>query len=184
MLKMNIQEYKLIDVIDSWTSGDWGEENPSSDFNKMVFCIRSADIVPIYNNSFEVATTRYISEKSFNNNLLSIGDIIVEKSGGTVNCSTGRVIYVTEEIAKNNTPLVCSNFCTAFRVKKEWDSLYIYYLLRFLHSTGIFMNFEGKTSGIHNLDVKAAYSAIQIPSISIEERIFHQFLPQLIAKLV
>lgn len=165
---MEKSRYKLADVIESWTSGDWGEEIPSSECCNKVCCIRSADIVPIYNNSFEIATTRYISDKSFNKNLLKVGDIIVEKSGGTVNCSTGRVIYVNEEIFNNNTPLVCSNFCTAFRVKKEWDTLYIYYLLRYIHSTGLFMNYEGKTSGIHNLDINAAYSAIEIPDISLE----------------
>lgn len=170
MNNMNEPKYKLIEAIDSWISGDWGEENPNNECNNSVFCIRSADIVPIYNNSFDKATVRYVSNKSFSQNLLSVGDIIVEKSGGTVNCSTGRVIYVSEEIIKNNNPLVCSNFCTAFKVKKEWDTLYIYYLLRYIHSTGVFMNFEGKTSGIHNLDIIAAYSAIQIPCISLEEQ--------------
>ena len=168
MVKMNKDNVKLIDVIDSWTSGDWGEEQPSDEYNKKVFCIRSADIVPIYNHSFDVATTRYISERSFNKNQLCIGDIIVEKSGGTVTCSTGRVIYVNEDIIKNNNPLVCSNFCTAFKVKKEWDTQYIYYFLRHLHKQGIFMNFEGKTSGIHNLDINTAYSAIEIPNIDLK----------------
>ena len=170
MGNMNNDKVKLIDVIDSWTSGDWGEEHPTNECNKKVFCIRSADIVPIYNNSFDVATTRYISERSFNKNQLYIGDIIVEKSGGTVTCSTGRVIYVNEDIIKKNSPLVCSNFCAAFKVKKEWDTQYIYYLLRHIHSQGIFMNFEGKTSGIHNLDINAAYSAIEIPDIDLESQ--------------
>ena len=73
---MEKSRYKLADVIESWTSGDWGEEIPSSECCNKVCCIRSADIVPIYNNSFEIATTRYISDKSFNKNLLKVGDII------------------------------------------------------------------------------------------------------------
>ena len=158
---------KLNDVIDAWISGDWGKEEPTDEYVKEVYCIRSADIIPIYHNSFGSAATRYITEKSFNKNLLSVGDIIVEKSGGTNTCSTGRVIYVTDEIIRKNTPLVCSNFCTAFKVKKEWDALYVYYLLRFLHSQGVFMNYEGKTSGIHNLDINAAYNAIEIPDIDL-----------------
>ncbi len=158
---------KLIDVIDSWISGDWGSENANDKNFNSVFCIRSADIVPIYNNSFEKATVRYVSTKSLKNNKLSVGDIVIEKSGGTKKCSTGRPIYITEEIFRNNNPLVCSNFCTAFKVKNDFDSYFVYYFLRNIHNRGIFMNFEGKTSGIHNLDVNAAYQAIVFPNIDL-----------------
>lgn len=158
---------KLVEVIDNWISGDWGDEFSNGDNTNAVYCIRSADIVPIYNNLFYKATKRFVSTKSLKKNKLSLDNIIIEKSGGTKNCSTGRPIYVTEEILKNNSPLLCSNFCTAFKVKKEFDSRYVYYLLRYYHKRGVFMNYEGKTSGIHNLDIELAYNAIVFPKIDL-----------------
>jgi len=161
---------KLIDIIDAWIPGDWGNEEYSVDTPIAVHCVRSADISPIYQNTFNMAVVRYISERSLQKCQLSEGDIVVEKSGGTNLCSTGRVIYITAEILKKNSPLVCSNFCAAFKVKKEWDSKYVYYYLRLIHQSGIFLNFEGKTSGIHNLLINAAYSAIELPDISYDEQ--------------
>lgn len=161
---------KLIDIIDEWVPGDWGEENPSDETPVAVHCVRSADIVSIYQNTFVSAVVRFISARSLEKCQLAEGDIVVEKSGGTTNCSTGRVIYVDKEMLANNTPLVCSNFCTAFRLKKGWNSKYIYYYLRLVHKSGVFYNFEGKTSGIHNLLIDSAYGAIDMPNISYEEQ--------------
>lgn len=161
---------KLIDVIAQWIPGDWGNEQTSAEAPVAVHCIRSADIAPIYQYSFDTAVIRYISEKSLSKCQLSEGDIIVEKSGGTDTCSTGRVIFVTKEILEKNTPLVCSNFCSAFKVKDGWNAKYIYYYLQLIHKSGVFHNFEGKTSGIHNLLINAAYSSIDIPEISYTEQ--------------
>ena len=109
-----------------------------------------------------------MSQSSFNKRELKEGDIVIEKSGGTNNCSTGRPILVSKELLKYNTPLMSSNFCSAIRLKPEWDSEYVYYYLRLIHKRGNFFNFEGKTSGIHNLDMEAAFSAIEIPKISLK----------------
>lgn len=161
---------KFSDTIESYISGDWGEEFPSEESPISVHCIRSADIVPYYNNIFDGIPVRYVSERSFNSRELSIGDIVIEKSGGTNDCSTGRVMYVSKELLESNTPLLCSNFCSAFKVKKDWNPKYIYYFLRLVHKSGIFHNFEGKTSGIHNLQMEAAFDAIQIEKVSLEKQ--------------
>lgn len=161
---------KLIDSIEQWIPGDWGNDQPSKEAPVAVHCIRSADITPIYQNTFQSAVVRYISSRSLTKCQLSEGDIIVEKSGGTNTCSTGRVIYVDKDMLSNNQPLVCSNFCTAFRIKEGWHPRYIYYYLRLIHSSGVFLNFEGKTSGIHNLLIDAAYNAIDLPDITYDEQ--------------
>lgn len=62
--------------------------------------------------------------------------------------------------------VVCSNFCTAFRVKKDWNPLYVYYHLQFVYNLGVLFNFEGKTSGLKNLQLEAAFAAIPIEDIS------------------
>lgn len=79
---------------------------------------------------------------------LQVGDIIIEKSGGSPTQSTGRVSLVSQELLDHAGAVICSNFCTAFRVKKGWNPLYVYYYLQFIYNLGAFFNFEGKTSGI------------------------------------
>ncbi|MCQ2274940.1 MAG: restriction endonuclease subunit S [Bacteroidales bacterium] len=161
---------KLFDIILENISGDWGNESPQSTSDVEVKCLRSADIVPIYQFDYSGIPFRYVSQKSMEARILHEGDIVIEKSGGTNNCSTGRPIYISGELLENNEPLLCSNFCSAIRLKKDWNPRYVYYYLRLIHKEGLFFNFEGKTSGIHNLDMDAAFKAIDIPEISYPEQ--------------
>lgn len=159
----------LIDTIDCFISGDWGTNSYSIDTPIKVNCIRGADINNINSNDVVSIPTRYISERSLSNKILSVGDIVVEKSGGSPTQSTGRVAYISEPVV-TSSDTVCSNFCTAFRVKDKWDSKYIYYYLRYIYDLGIFFNFEGKTSGIKNLDLERAYKSIPIKYIPKEKQ--------------
>ena len=161
---------KFEDVIDFYISGDWGNEESSDETPCAVSCVRGADIVPITNHNFTNIPTRYISARSLANHALQEGDIIIEKSGGSPTQSTGRVVYISKELLESKTSIVCSNFCVAFRVKKEWNAKYIYYFLCNIYNTGAFFNFEGKTSGLKNLQVEAAFKAIPIKKIAIEEQ--------------
>ena len=147
-------------------SGDWGEETCSNETPCAVTCIRGADIIPISENDFSTLPIRYISQQSYSKKCLQVGDIIIEKSGGSPTQSTGRVSFVSQELLNNAGADVCSNFCTAFRVKKGWNPLYIYYYLQFIYNLGAFFNFEGKTSGLKNLQLDAAFAAIPIEDIS------------------
>ena len=73
---------------------------------------------------------------------------------------------VSQELLDHAGAVICSNFCTAFRVKKGWNPLYVYYYLQFIYNLGAFFNFEGKTSGIKNLQLDAAFAAIPTEDIS------------------
>ena len=169
---LNMSEnLKLWDIIDSFISGDWGNEEESPEAPCCVSCIRGADIVSICNSDFENIPIRYISNRSFTTHCLQEGDIIVEKSGGSPTQSTGRVVYISKELLATKHDIVCSNFCVAFRVKPEWNSLYIYYYLRNVYNAGVFFNFEGKTSGIKNLDIETAFKAIPVKTIAMETQI-------------
>lgn len=161
---------KLADIVNRTISGDWGNDEYSSDTPYAIKCIRSADIVPYYNHIYNSVPTRYISANSYRSRKLVEGDIIIEKSGGTNDCSTGRAIYVSDKLLAENPELVCSNFCSAIQIRNDWNPKFIYYFLRFLHEKGIFHNFEGKTSGIHNLQMETAFKAIEVPNISFEEQ--------------
>ena len=157
---------KLIDIIEVFIAGDWGEETYSKETPCAVTCVRGADIIPISEYDFSAIPVRYINQQAYAKKCLQVGDIIIEKSGGSPTQSTGRVSLVSQELLDHAGAVICSNFCTAFRVKKGWIPLYVYYYLQFIYNLGAFFNFEGKTSGIKNLQLDAAFAAIPIEDIS------------------
>ena len=162
------QTYTISDIIETYISGDWGNGEPAEDASCPVFCIRGADIVPIYNSEYSNIPLRYISEKSLCNRALQEGDIVIEKSGGSPTQSTGRVVYISKELLEEKQDIVCSNFCAAFRIKPEWDAKYVCYYLQHIYNAGVFFNFEGKTSGLKNLIMDTAFKSITIKKIAIE----------------
>ena len=157
---------KLIDIIEVFIAGDWGEETYSKETPCAVTCVRGADIIPISEYDFSAIPVRYINQQAYAKKCLQVGDIIIEKSGDSPTQSTGRVSLVSQELLDHAGAVICSNFCTAFRVKKGWNPLYVYYYLQFIYNLGAFFNFEGKTSGIKNLQLDAAFAAIPIEDIS------------------
>ena len=161
---------KLADIIETFISGDWGEETVAEDTPNSVFCIRGADIVPITNHCFNGIPQRFVCDKTIENKTLKAGDLIIEKSGGSPTQSTGRIVYVSEDMIKAKGNVVCSNFCTAFRVKAGWNPLYVYYFWQNVYNHGAFFNFEGKTSGIKNLQLDNALSAIDIEYLPLEKQ--------------
>ena len=165
------EKMKLSEIIDVFVTGDWGNESSSVESPHAVSCVRGADIVPIGNNEFGKIPLRYISDRSFQQRLLQVGDIVVEKSGGSPTQSTGRAVYISQPLLSARRNIVCSNFCVAFRVKHGWNPYFIYLYWRYLYNSGVFFNFEGKTSGIKNLQLDMALSTIEIEPYSIEEQI-------------
>ena len=161
---------KLADIIDTFITGDWGEESPTQDTPNAAYCVRGADIVPITNHNFTDIPQRYVCDRTKETKLLVAGDLVIEKSGGSPTQSTGRIVYVSEDLIKAKGNVVCSNFCTAFRVKAGWNPLYVYYFWQNVYNHGAFFNFEGKTSGIKNLQLDNALSAIDIEYLPLEKQ--------------
>ena len=161
---------KLADIIELFIPGDWGNEDYSSETPNNVYCIRGADIVPVSNHNFSNIPKRYVSNRTFETKLLQVGDLVIEKSGGSPTQSTGRIVYISKDLIEKADSVVCSNFCTAIRVKSEWNPLYVYYYWQNIYNRGVFFNFEGKTSGIKNLQIDNALSAIEIECLPLDEQ--------------
>ena len=161
---------KLSEIIEVFVAGDWGNESQTKDTPYAVSCMRGADIVPIQDNEFRDIPLRYISLRSFKNKLLQEGDIVIEKSGGSPTQATGRAVYISKELLSATRSMVCSNFCVALRVKQGWNPYFVYQYWQHLYNRGIFFNFEGKTSGIKNLQLDIALSTIEIEPYSVEEQ--------------
>lgn len=122
------------------------------------------------NDNFTDIPQRYVCDRTKETKLLAAGDLVIEKSGGSPTQSTGRIVYVSEDLIKVKGNVVCSNFCTAFRVKAGWNPLYVYYYWQNVYNQGAFFNFEGKTSGIKNLQLDNALSAIDIEHLPLEKQ--------------
>ena len=159
---------KLADIVDVFIAGDWGNESLSNDTPNAVFCIRGADIMSIRDHKYTDIPKRYISKRAKETKLLKVGDLVIEKSGGSPIQSTGRITYISEDLIQAKKELVCSNFSIGIRVKSRWNPLYVYYYWQYIYNLGIFFNFESKTSGIKNLQLDSALEAIAIEEISLE----------------
>jgi len=155
-----MNEVRLGDIIDFFISGDWGKEKNSTQTPNKVRCIRGADIDNINANQSDTIPIRYINNSSFENKILEVGDIVIEKSGGSPTQSTGRVGYISKKIKRELNYIVCSNFCTAFRVKPEYDALFVYYYFRHIYNSNVYFQFESQTTGIKNLLLDLALGEI------------------------
>ena len=169
-MEMELRKVRLGEIIDEYISGDWGSDITSEEALNGVFCIRGADMVPIADSDFTNIPLRYISNRSKNKRLLKAGDLVIEKSGGSPTQSTGRMVIVSEELIKEKKHVVCSNFCTAIRLKAGWNPLYVYYYWTLAYNSGVFFNFEGKTSGLRNLNLDLALSSIEIKQATSDEQ--------------
>jgi len=162
-----MKKVKLGDVIDYFISGDWGKEQNSNQTPNKVSCVRGADIDNVNAKQSETIPIRYVKNSSFENKILAIGDIIIEKSGGSPTQSTGRVAFISEKIKNELNHIVCSNFCTAFRVKHEYDALFVYYFFQHIYKSDVFFQFESQTTGIKNLLLDLALT--EIPFVDFEK---------------
>ena len=162
-----MKKVKLGDVIDYFISGDWGKEQNSNQTPNKVSCVRGADIDNVNAKQSETIPIRYVKNSSFENKILAIGDIIIEKSGGSPTQSTGRVAFISEKIKNELNHIVCSNFCTAFRVKHEYDALFVYYYFQHIYKSDVFFQFESQTTGIKNLLLDLALT--EIPFVDFDK---------------
>ena len=143
---------RLSDFIEEHISGDWGNDN-LADSCMPVSCIRGADM-----KTMDDLPLRYIPV-SHTDRLLHDGDIVIEISGGSPTQSTGRSVCITSRIIEENKgSLICSNFCHALVIKTPYK-YFFHYLWQKLYENGNMFNFEGKTSGLRNLQLDSLCSS-------------------------
>ena len=157
----------LYDTIAEFISGDWGCEAESDSATQSGYCIRAADIIPIETHDYSTIPQRFVSQSSFDQRHLIKGDIVIEKSGGSPTQSTGRAVYISQSLLSAKRNIICSNFCTAIRLKPEWNPYFVYQYWRQVYNSGVFFNYEGKTSGLKNLQLEVALKSIPIPEIDL-----------------
>lgn len=111
-----------------------------------------------------------VEAKQFASRKLQYGDIIIEKSGGSEKQPVGRPVLF--DIIEGDYSF--SNFTTTLRIKNDntlnpkflHNCLYAYYL------SGATAKMQSKTTGLHNLDMKAFLNfSIPLPPLETQSRI-------------
>lgn len=153
---------KLGDWLQETIGGDWGKEKPDNDFQEKVFCIRGTDIADLNKGLADKTPIRYIKKNKLSMLEPKEGDIIFEISGGTETQSTGRCVFVNQQVKiLFEYPIVFSNFCRLLRVKKKEYSYFLYLYLQYLYHSDEFFALENGTSGIKNLSYKALFYELE-----------------------
>lgn len=162
----SLNEGHFSDLVVDNIPGDWGSDSATGNTNAQVTCIRGADIPRLANGGTDNAPTRYILQKNYLSKSLPANALIIEISGGSPTQSTGRIALLTDELrAKLNSRVICSNFCKAITVKK--DFLYFFYLAwRHLYKANRLFDYENSTIGLKNFDYQSfvTQEAIRIPT--------------------
>ena len=149
------QEGVFSEIVSSTLSGDWGKENPMRNYQKMVYCMRGADLPEITFGNKGKMPVRYILPKNFTNKQLTANNIVIEISGGSPTQSTGRCALITQSLLdRYECDMVCTNFCRAIK-PKEGYSEFIYYYWRYLYEHNVMFLYENGTTGIKNLDISS-----------------------------
>ncbi len=108
--------------------------------------------------------------KHYSTRKLEVGDIIVEKSGGSDKQPVGRVVLFDVETGDYSF----SNFTSALRIKSDVDlkSGYLHKCLYAHYLRGETFKLQSQTTGLRNLDMKGYLRLpIPIPPLSEQERI-------------
>jgi len=161
------------EVISITIGGDWGKDAPTGDNTQEVYCIRGADIPDVNAGNRGKMPIRYILPKSYAVKQLSVGDIVVEISGGSPTQSTGRCALITQSLLDRfDRSMVCTNFCRAVKPLAGY-SLFVYFYWKYLYIQNVMFSYENGTTGIKNLDIS---SFLETESIIVPPgEVAHQF---------
>ncbi|MGW8124112.1 restriction endonuclease subunit S [Roseivirga echinicomitans] len=147
----------LSNLIEKPVSGEWGNDGDKTPV------IRSTNftmdgILDLSNVKFRDIDDSKIAKKK-----LQRGDILIEKSGGSLDQPVGRVVFFDEEGV-----FLFSNFTSALRPKQDKVfPKYLNYMLLSAYKGNITSYFQNRTTGIINLQLTRYVDELQIPLPSL-----------------
>ena len=147
---------KLRKCIIKYISGDWGEDDAEvfdENMFQRVLVIRNTEFDNNFNLKFESGREKYRLVRRDKLRALDIQalDILVEKSGGSIDQPVGRVAILTHELADIGT-LGFSNFLLKIRPDTQIiEPRFLFFWLKTSHRIGISESMQAQTSGLRNL---------------------------------
>lgn len=158
-------------------NGVWGDEAKYDDND--VYCIRVADFnryqFTINKNDL---TVRNISNRDYENRKLSMGDLLLEKSGGGEKQPVGFVVFNTF-----NGKAVCSNFIARVQLADNMNSKYWTYFHSLLYSARVNIRSIKQSTGIQNLDATLYFNELACYPPLPEQTAIADYLDEQTAKI-
>ena len=154
----------LHNIFEKSINGEWGNEDSGK--GEATAVIRTSNFLNSGRLNLDNIVCREIDKDKNSDKILRTGDIIIEKSGGSPNQPVGRVVYfdVTDQDYFTN------NFTSILRVKPEYNSKYIFYLMKYLYDTKKVLKFQNQTTGIINLKLADYLNTTKINIETIENQ--------------
>lgn len=166
-------QYKpLKHLITHSVSGDWGIENFEEGFEECLV-IRATEFDNRYNLRLENSRVKYrfIAKTKLKKLDIQPNDLLIEKSGGSIDQPVGRIAILTKELTQGHK-LAFSNFVHKIRLSADVNSDFAYFYLNTLHSVKVTDVMQSQTNGIRNLIMKEYFNLpIPLPSIEIQTNI-------------
>ena len=164
----------LKEVVEKPLSGEWGVDDKDGTGVKV---LRTANFTDAGVLDFSEVVKRKIDAKKIENKVMRMGDILIEKSGGSDSKPVGRVVLFME----NSGVYLFNNFTALIRPKNT-ISILARYLFEFLYVSywnGSTRLYENKTTGLHNLKLNEFLEGTEIPIPPMEiQKTFVNFLEQ------
>ena len=158
---------RLLEITGKALSGEWG-----SDDNKGngIPVLRTTNFTNEGIINYANTVTRKITKKDLSKKMLRKGDIIIEKSGGSDKQPVGRVVFFEGEENK----YLFNNFTGLLRVqeKTKWLPKYVFYALFANYVMGGTLQFENRTTGLHNLQTDSYVTSVEIADREIKEQAY------------
>lgn len=137
---------ELGEYISQSIAGEWGTEAIGDDNDIPV--LRSTNFTSSGIIDYSNLAYRNIEERKRLAKGLKLGDIVLEKSGGSPTQPVGRVVYFDR-----NDPFLFSNFTQKLTPKLSCDSKFLFYKLYFEYQNGTVLKFQQQTTGIINFQL-------------------------------
>lgn len=162
---------RLREVMTEPLSGDWGMALPHWDNYVKCMLIRGTDFPQVQRGNLSNVPIRFVKESSFIKRKLSVGDLLIEISGGSKDQPTGRVLLVTAEIlVEKALPILFSNFVKRIDAKLCAHSEYIFRAWAYLYEQGKTRLYEKQTTNIRNFKLSEFLRNESIPLPPIPEQ--------------
>jgi type I restriction enzyme S subunit len=150
----------LKEVVLKPITGEWGTEGNN------VQILRTTNFTNEGRVNYLKVVERNVDSNKIEKKKLKIGDIIIEKSGGSPKQPVGRVVFFEKEGV-----FLCNNFTAILRPKlDEVVPKYLLYILYCNHKFGFTSAYQNKTTGIINLQLPKYLEGTKIPLPPLEQQ--------------
>lgn len=156
---------KLGEVVKESLCGEWGQAPIA---NKNLYPVITTLAINYDGKiDFSKVEIRQINKKEIKKLLLRKFDILIEKSGGSVDIPAGKV-----SILKDDFEGTCSNFIQILRIKEEFYPVYLFYKLLYDFVNKKTEKYQQRTTNIINFKINEYFNEeFYIPPLPEQQRI-------------